>query len=312
MITTDHAALARGRWEYLLPQLGIDRRFLVNKHGPCPLCEGTDRFRYDDKDGDGRWFCNHCGGGNGFTLLMKRYNWSFRTAADEVEKAVVGAPPPKQAQAQVSDEGWQRRRRNEYWSAGASAPPRGYLARRSPGAPASAELRWHPRLAYAHADGRKSYHPALLARVRDQGGKPVNIHRTYLSDDGLRKADVPEAKRMMPGSVPLGSAIRLTQTAEEMGIAEGLETALSCYAMFGVPTWAAIDAHHLEHWEPPPVCKLLHIYGDHDGPPYYTGEFVAYSLAHRLVMRPDIRVLVHLPPEPKTDWNDVHQARLTA
>ena len=26
---------ARGRWREILPQLGVETRFLVNKHGPC-------------------------------------------------------------------------------------------------------------------------------------------------------------------------------------------------------------------------------------------------------------------------------------
>jgi putative DNA primase/helicase len=42
---------ARHRWREILPRLGIETRFLVNKHGPCPLCRGKDRFRFDDRDG---------------------------------------------------------------------------------------------------------------------------------------------------------------------------------------------------------------------------------------------------------------------
>jgi len=43
-------------------------------HGPCPVCGGKDRFRFDDKDGRGTWFCSQCdpqsGGG---LLLLSRY-----------------------------------------------------------------------------------------------------------------------------------------------------------------------------------------------------------------------------------------------
>ncbi len=49
---------ARGRWSEILPRLGIDARFLRNRHGPCPLCGGKDRFRFDDRDGSGSYFCN--------------------------------------------------------------------------------------------------------------------------------------------------------------------------------------------------------------------------------------------------------------
>ena len=49
---------AQGRWYGILTQLGIDSAFLKNTHGPCPACGGQDRFRYDDKDGHGTYYCN--------------------------------------------------------------------------------------------------------------------------------------------------------------------------------------------------------------------------------------------------------------
>jgi putative DNA primase/helicase len=52
---------ARHRWREILPQLGIETRFLQNKHGPSPLCGGKDRFRFDDRDGTGSYYCNQCG-----------------------------------------------------------------------------------------------------------------------------------------------------------------------------------------------------------------------------------------------------------
>ena len=59
---------ATGRWREILPQLGIETRFLVNRHGPCPLCGGKDRFRCDDRDGSGSYYCNQCGPGPGIML----------------------------------------------------------------------------------------------------------------------------------------------------------------------------------------------------------------------------------------------------
>ena len=46
---------AIGRWRTLLPFLGVEERFLSSKHGPCPICGGTDRFRWDDKAGSGSY-----------------------------------------------------------------------------------------------------------------------------------------------------------------------------------------------------------------------------------------------------------------
>src|SRR5207253_2133290 len=66
MIRADeiHARLA-STWPQVLVQLGIPETALRNRHGPCPACGGTDRFRFDNKHSRGDWFCNHCGGSNG-------------------------------------------------------------------------------------------------------------------------------------------------------------------------------------------------------------------------------------------------------
>src|SRR5215470_15749425 len=83
---------ANGRWREILPKLGIETRFLQNKHGPCPLCGGKDRFRFDDKDGSGSYICGQCGAGAGLTLVTKKHGWNFKTACDEIDK-IIGAAP---------------------------------------------------------------------------------------------------------------------------------------------------------------------------------------------------------------------------
>ena len=94
---------ARGRWPDLLQQLGgLTPEQLTDKHQPCPLCGGKDRYRFDDQDGTGSWFCNKCGGkactgggGNGMDLLMRRMGWDFAEAAKRIEHhlTVIPAPP---------------------------------------------------------------------------------------------------------------------------------------------------------------------------------------------------------------------------
>src|SRR5262249_4284504 len=77
---------ARHRWHEILPLLGIESRFLTNKHGPCPLCRGKDRFRFDDRDGSGSYYCNQCGAGTGVILVSEQKGWNFRTACEEIDK----------------------------------------------------------------------------------------------------------------------------------------------------------------------------------------------------------------------------------
>lgn len=85
--------LSQGRWPSILADLaGLSSEQLTDKHQPCPLCGGEDRYRFDDKDGIGSWFCNQCGGrdqrgggGTGMDLLMRRNNWDFKEAAQRIE-----------------------------------------------------------------------------------------------------------------------------------------------------------------------------------------------------------------------------------
>ena len=74
----------RGRWRAILETLGVPAKALVNRHGPCPVCGGKDRFRFDDKDRKGTFFCSHCGAGDGPKLAMLFTGLSFKDLADKL------------------------------------------------------------------------------------------------------------------------------------------------------------------------------------------------------------------------------------
>ena len=141
----------------------------------------------------------------------------------------------------------------------------------------------------------------MLAALIDVNGKAVNVHRTYLTEDG-RKADVDEVRKVMPGGLPAGAAIRLAPYGSKLGIAEGIETALAASALFGVPCWSAVNSTGLEKWLAPAGVTEVVIYGDND--PKFGGQAAAYSLAHRLACA-GLAATVHIPPTVGDDWNDV-------
>ena len=98
------ADMTHGRWTDLLQQLaGLTPEQLTNKHQPCPLCGGRDRYRFDDQDGSGSWFCNKCGGknqqgggGNGMDMLMRRMGLDYAEACRLIEQHLgvdIPAPP---------------------------------------------------------------------------------------------------------------------------------------------------------------------------------------------------------------------------
>lgn len=81
---------ALGRWKDLIfPAFAITVPAQKNKHGPCPICGGTDRFRCDDKQGKGTWICNQCNAGDGFELIVKSRGYTHSEVLKEVG-AILG------------------------------------------------------------------------------------------------------------------------------------------------------------------------------------------------------------------------------
>jgi putative DNA primase/helicase len=164
----------KGRWHGVLPQLGVPAQFLNRKHQPCPLCGGTDRARFDDKDGNGTWICSHCGAGDGIALVMKLHGWDYKRAAEEIEK-VSGLVEPE-ASRPAPDPGKQIGAMRRVWN---EARPIGETVRRYL---VSRGLRVQDLrdLRQAGTD--------MLALVRGSDGKGGQVHRTRLT---LRRASRP-------------------------------------------------------------------------------------------------------------------------
>lgn len=295
----------KNRWPSLLPTMGIDRSFLAGQHGPCPLCGGKDRFRFDNKEGVGTYFCNACGAGDGFDLLMKFKGWDFATCAKELEK-IVGSAEISQTHNRLPDKrvrDWM----NDMWSGTSfiqNADPVGiYLSGRGLHLQTYPNgIRFHARCGYRHKDKSTTYHPAMLAKVMSPEGKPTTIHKTYLDSLG-RKAQLPQVRQYMPISRGKGSAVRLGEPAEVMGVAEGIETALSASVIYKMPVWSALDAGGLMQWSPPPEAQFIHIFGDNDAS--NAGQSAANALAHRLYTEGK-EFKIEIPDEPG-DWNDFLQ-----
>lgn len=288
-----------GKWKGILGTFGIPESALTGKHGPCPLCGGTDRFRWDNKDGRGTYICSHCGSGDGWDLLMKFKGWDFKTAAREVRQVVgmVERHAPRQEQTPEQHREAVRRLWNDCTAVQKGDPVDRYLSARGVGEMAYPKsLRTCERCWFA----RGQEYPAMVAAVCGPDGKGVTLHRTYLDGQG-GKAPVTEPKKLMPGKIPHGSAIRLGEPGEVLGIAEGIETALAAMQRFEVPVWAAISAGIMGHWEPPEGVEEVLVCGDNDTS--FAGQAAAYQLAHRLSLK-GLKVSVQLPEGAGTDWAD--------
>ena len=145
-------------------------------------------------------------------------------------------------------------------------------------------LRAHPGLEYWDGHTRLGKYPAMVAIFRGASGQPVTLHVTYLRHDGCAKASVPAPKKIL--GVPMrgatrGGAIRLYEPRRGvLGIAEGIESALSLHLIAKIPTWASFCADNLERIKLPAGLRELQIGVDLDESG--KGRAVAEALVKRV------------------------------
>ena len=139
--------------------------------------------------------------------------------------------------------------------------------------------------------------PAMVAGVQDLDGRVVAVHRTFLSRDGTAKAGVREPK-MSLGPVA-GGAVRLAFAGRELGICEGIESALSFQQATGIATWAALSVPGVCSLVLPKEISAVVLGPDGDDP----GDGAAVEAAKRFV-REGRKVRIARPPRGM-DWNDV-------
>ncbi|MFB0613426.1 DUF7146 domain-containing protein [Aurantiacibacter poecillastricola] len=173
------------------------------------------------------------------------------------------------------------------------SPAKAYLESRGILA-ASPALRFHPRTPLG-PKGRTRYLPAMIAAVSlDEG--PIAIHRTFLS--GNARADFDKPKRALGA---LGeAAVRLfAPVSGKLGLAEGVESAMSAYALTGIPVWATLGNERFGLVSVPESVTELHLFVDHDA-----GGELAESRGLAAYARDGRTIHVRKPSSRDTDWND--------
>lgn len=185
----------------------------------------------------------------------------------------------------------------------AAAPAKGtlaaaYLESRAIRAP-SKELRFLPRTPFGPR-GRTEWLPAMIAAVRTDAGV-IAIQRTFLTPAG-DIAGMSRPKRGL-GSYGIG-AVRLSPLAAgRLGLAEGIESALSASCLQGIPCWATLGNARFGIVAIPDSVTQLHLFldGDSGGDLAEVRSLEAYS-------RSDRTIIPHRPPPPFLDWNDALRA----
>lgn len=181
----------------------------------------------------------------------------------------------------------------------AGSPAAEYLAARGLDGPYPACLRYNPRTIVGTGDRRRIL-PAMIAAVENDLGV-VAVQRTCLDLANILRKPLPKSK------IALGllgkAAIRLAPAADELGLAEGIEDALSAIAWFGTPTWALGGVERLALIAIPERVKRIIVYGDH-GP-----AAAAMLKKARPHLTANGRQLVVRLPERHADWNDAWRAQ---
>ena len=158
-------------------------------------------------------------------------------------------------------------------------------------------LRYHGALRHGPTNLR---FPALVAGVTNGDGQFCAVHRTYLKLDGSGKVAV-SAPKMALGSLQDG-VVRLGRAGKVLGLAEGIESALSAQQLFELPLWAVLGSRFDRVAIPASVIEVQ-IFGDNGDKGHEAAEKATKRFtedAHRVAIR--------YPPEQFGDWNDALRA----
>ncbi|MBK4736011.1 DUF7146 domain-containing protein [Noviherbaspirillum pedocola] len=339
-------------WYSVLPQFGVDPRYLTKKHGPCPLCAingaggkaGTnkDRFRFDNKFLMGNYWCQTCGPGNAWNLMLACSGLPESEIMDRLRKikgfqpvdSVARPVAPVRVDAELTEkEVAQNRKRLKQAESGARAIKPGdpvwqYLSKRVPGGDLrrlSPYIRFNPSMEFYEDEvvkvGPDRYDtksvcrgrfPVMLAKVIDSERKGVTMHRTYLTPQG-EKAPFEMVKKQMAGIRKLkGEAIPVCETpgSRVLGVCEGIETAwaVATAYRYSINVWALLNCVNLSVADIPDgkFDKVI-IFADHDKIDPVTGhrpgEHRAAMLKEKLEAR-GIACEIRKPPKEGTDFAD--------
>lgn len=237
MNVTETVKQACGHWPRILPALGV--KVIKNRHQACPVCGGSDRFRFDDKEGRGTWFCNQCGAGDGLKLVEKVFSVSASEAAGKVD-AVTGNLPPVDPEVIATAEAETDAGRKAAAALAAKLMDKTHTATGN---------------AYLTRKGLAGYECVMLTGTHKTGGV------TYLAGDvavplyedigalvNLQLINAEGLKRTLKGGQVKGTCHVIEgkkQAGKRLWIAEGYATALTVHHLTGETVMVALSSVNL-------------------------------------------------------------------
>lgn len=237
MNVTETVKQACGHWPNILPALGV--RVIKNRHQSCPVCGGSDRFRFDDKEGRGTWFCNQCGAGDGLKLVEKVFGVSASEAAGKVNAVTGNLSPVAPEMIAAAEAGTEADRK-------AAAELSVKLMEKTHTTTGNAYLtgKGFPvleclTLTAMHKTGGVTFRAGdVVVPLYDDTGALVNLQ--LINADGL--------KRTLKGGQVKGACHVIEgkkQSGKRLWIAEGYATALTVHHLTGETVMVALSSVNL-------------------------------------------------------------------
>ena len=264
--------------------------------GECPLCSSKKSFRIDNKDNTGSWICK-CNSGDIWKLLIETTGKEFITLAKEIDHLLGNTYSREPIAPRIDYQG----RLLTYWKS--LIPINGtntqeYLRGRGIYAVPPRAMKT------TGVSGRT----AMVCVATNDLGQPLMLHQTFL--DGDKKADVRVQKRMdrvdqdrKEEKIYDSIAIRLFDSQTCLGVAEGVETALSAHVLYDCAVWSLMNSGWMEKFIAPVGVEHLIIFADSDR--NGTGMAAAFHCGNKNILAKNdvIRVTIRYPE--KGDFNDV-------
>lgn len=302
------AEAAKGRWSEIFEYYGLPPVTGKNHFkGECPVCGARGKYRVDDRDGSGSWICV-CGSGDGMSLLVKTQGKSFSAISTEVDQIIGNDYRHEKIPVHSSAARLRQRTISKFAKL---APLRGtagagYLQHRGITRLPADAIRFCDKQRHAG-----KVYQALYALATDDKGELCYLHRTLL--EGEHKAPLGESAKRQKSmqeenylEYARSVAIRMFPVSSTLGIAEGIETALSCYQIYGVNTWAVMNSNFMKKFRAPDGVKHLVVFADMDRHSA-TGQAAAFECAHANLLAKNDLLKVSVRWPDNGDFNDMLQ-----
>lgn len=285
-----------GRWRTTLESYGCKLPASKGKHGPCPVCGGKDRFRFDDKDNRGTFICNQCGAGDGLQLLSIYLGKPIKEVAEEIAGGEQQSIAP--VREFISDD---KRREDAKKSAAAGAAM--LLQNAIKGEHPYMDAKGLAGEWLLNGDPLSSpegiIKPGELLLVPAyKEGKLVNVQKIKMNGD----------KRPITGGEMSGVMHVIEGKTATIGIAEGFATGVTTHRMTGYTVFVAFTANNLAEVtnaarKMNPGSKLV-IFADNDPFDEVHRWFPGLHFAEQAATPTGAKIA--LPPE-LGDWDDYRQ-----